>query len=73
MPRTEPWANYSVAVYAYRAPRRLKGIEMAAAMLFPGGVAVKPLKAEEICFRISRFKFSFHETTQPGNTISRDQ
>ena len=47
MPRAESEADHSVAVNADRTPCRLEGVKMATAMLFPGGVAVEPLEAEE--------------------------
>jgi hypothetical protein len=54
MLRTKSRADHGVAVYAYRTPCWLEEVEMAAAMLFPGWVAVKPLEAEETVLYLNR-------------------
>jgi hypothetical protein len=53
-PRAKTGGDHGVTVYAYRTPCWLEGVEMAAAMLFPGGVAVQPFEAEETIFHSSR-------------------
>jgi len=53
-PETKTGADHGVTVYTYRTPYWFDGVKMAAAMLFPGGVAVKPFEAEKAIFHSNR-------------------
>ena len=49
-PGAEGRTDQGVTVDTYHTPCRLENVEMAAAMLLPSGVAVKPFEAEETIF-----------------------
>jgi hypothetical protein len=54
IPRVKTGVDHGVTEYAYRTPYRLDAVEMAATMLFSGGVAVNPFKAEVTIFHSGR-------------------